>query len=130
VSDSDVLTGNQHADHVEPVRGRVGSEAVHPDPRRPAKFPLLAEPYRPHGTAERVPAAGLDLHEGHFLAPPDHEVDVAMSAAKAMRNDAPPLTLHPARGDALAQKSQCLSMIRHGASIARADAPPITESSR
>jgi penicillin amidase len=127
VTDPDILTGNQHPDDVETIIQRLRPEAVHPDPRRPAKFPLLPEADGPHRAAELIAATRLDLHEGDLVAAPNDQVDIAVTASEAMRDDGPPLSLHPACSDAFAKKPERLPMVCHGAMVARDRAGTFTE---
>jgi hypothetical protein len=86
--------------------------------------------HRLERTAEVVAAPRLDLDERHFASALHHQVDVAMSAAKAMRDDAPAMLLHPAGGDALAQQPESLSLSCHGRSVPRRRDRAVTKASR
>jgi hypothetical protein len=47
-----------------------------------------------------------------------------------VRDDRPSVLLHPARGDALAEQSKCLSLFRHGRTVPVVRAGAVTNSSR
>jgi hypothetical protein len=62
---------------------------------------------------ECVTASRLHFDERHFVAASHHQIDVAMSTAKTVRNDCPPVAAKPSRRDTLTKEPECLSLFRH-----------------
>ena len=101
VADSDSLTLDQNADHVEPIGIVRPAVAGDPDARRASQLLLFPPVDRFDGTAELVPASSLDLDERHHPVPLDDEIDVAMAGAEPALNDAPPALPEPSLRDSL-----------------------------
>ncbi len=119
VLNPDILTGNEDSDHVEAVGELRGAVPVDPDPSTSAQFTTLAMMHRLDRLTESIAATGLHLHERDLIATPHHQIDIAMSAAKPMRDECPPFAEQPTCGDPLAQQSECLSLFRHGRTVQR-----------
>ena len=99
---------DEHANDVEAIGVRGPSMAIDPDPRRPAQLPLLPPVHRLDGAAEPSASPSLDLDEGHYSIPLDHEIDIPVAAPEAALHDAPPPQAKPSLRDPLPQLAECL----------------------
>jgi hypothetical protein len=115
--DPDSLTDDEHADHVEAVAERRRAMTINPDPGRPPQLSTLAEVNGLEWGAELLSATGLHFDERHLVATPHDQIDVAVAAAEAMGNDAPPIPHEPTGGDPLTEQPEMLTCFRHGASL-------------
>lgn len=117
MADSNSTVRKQDTNDVKTVGELRRSVSIHPDFGRSAQLALLAKVHGLHGRAEFGAAARLHFHKRDVIRASHDEVDIAMSAAKAMRDDVPTLATHPTRRDTFALQSECLSLFRHGATI-------------
>lgn len=117
VAYADSLPDYQHTDHVEPVQQATRSMTIDPNLGRTFQLPTLAVVDRLDRGAELIATPGLDLYERHFVVATHDQIDIAMAAAKTVRNDLPPLSHEPTRRDAFTKEPEILSRFRHGASL-------------
>ncbi len=130
VIDSDILTGNKNSDHIESILELWCAVSIDPHARTAAEFSAFAEVHGFHWVAEGVAATRLDLDERDLVSASHDEVDIAVSAAKAMRDKLPSCAAHPPRGDSFAQQPECLSLFRHGLTLSRSDGTCVTRSAQ
>lgn len=100
---SDILTGNKDSDHVKAISQLGSTVSIHPNAGASAEFPALPEVHGLDGVAERFSAPRLHFHERDVVPAPHDQVDIAMPAAEAMRNELPAVASHPSCSNAFAQ---------------------------
>lgn len=99
---SDILTGNQNANNIEPV-GKVGSTvSVHPHAGTAPQLPLLAIMHGLDRMPERFTATRLHLNERDFITAAHDQIDVAVPTPKPMGHKRPSVTQQPTSRDPLA----------------------------
>ena len=130
VLNSDIMTGNQNSNHVEPICQFWGAVSIHPDAGAAAQFPALPKMNSLNRMTERFATSRLHFHERHFIAPSHDEVDIAMPAAETMRDERPSVAPHPSRGNTFAQQSECLSLLGHGRTLLRSPGTCVTRTAR
>jgi len=130
VHDSDILTGNEDSDHIEPIDELWSAVSIHPNTSAPAEFPTFAEVDRFHRMAEGIASSGFHFHECDLVAASHDEVDIAMPAAETMGDKFPSVASHPARGNAFAQQPERLSLFRHGRTLSRSLATCVTRTAQ
>ena len=108
MADADSLALDQDPHDVEPIGVVRTPVAGDPDARRASQLFLLPPVDRFDGSAEPFSASSLDLDEGHYPVPLDHEIDVAMPGAEPALHDTPPALPEPSLRDPLSQLAECL----------------------
>ena len=126
----DILPDEEDSDHIEPISQLRSTVSIHPNTGAPAEFPALPEVDRLERVSERVAPTRLHFHERDIVSASHDEVDVAMPATEAMRDELPSITSHPSGGDAFAQQPECLSLFRHGRTIWRVPESCVTRTVR
>ncbi len=111
---------NKDPDDVESVILTAFSVPIDPDSGRSAQLPPFAKVHRLQRRAESNPATSLDLDERDRVTTPHDQVDIAMTAAKPMRDHVPSVALQPSRGDPLTLQSEGLSLFRHDDTVSTA----------
>lgn len=127
VPNSDVLPDNQHSDHVEAVRIARRAESICPHAGAPDELPTLPGGDRLDRMPEGFPAPRLHFDECDFAIASHDEIDIAMSAAKAMREQFPSIASEPTRRNAFTKQPECLSLSCHGGSVVRTATRPVIE---
>jgi len=127
---SDILTGNEDSDHIEPIDQFWSAVSIHPNAGAAAEFASFPEVHCFDRMAEGLAASCLYFHERDLVAASHDEVDIAMSAAETMRDKFPSLASHPSCGDSFAQQSERLSLFRHGRTLSRSPATCVTRTAQ
>ena len=105
---ADPIARHQHPDDIEPIRVLGTSVAVDPNLGGLRQLLLLPPVDCFHRLTEPISSARLHLDEHDRPLALDHEVDIAMTGAKASLKHPPTRPPEPPLRNALAQLSECL----------------------